>query len=157
MNQSQGLCAGLTLAKTQLLHLSFRNILLSFNSLSAETTQVTKPQLEFSRERYVRFQKKHVTNLACYHFLVTLAKIKSMGRNTSISLGNHFESFIEKTVNNGRFNNASEVVRAGLRLLEDEENRIISLRQAIQEGIDSGVAEDFEPKAFLKSLKARNK
>jgi antitoxin ParD1/3/4 len=105
----------------------------------------------------VRFQKKHVTNLACYHFLVTLAKIKSMGRNTSISLGNHFESFIEKTVNNGRFNNASEVVRAGLRLLEDEENRIISLRQAIQEGIDSGVAEDFEPKAFLKSLKARNK
>jgi hypothetical protein len=43
-----------TLAKTQLLHLSFRNILLSFSSLSAETTQVTKPQLEFSRERCER-------------------------------------------------------------------------------------------------------
>lgn len=80
-----------------------------------------------------------------------------MGRNTSISLGNHFESFIEHTIKHGRFNNASEVVRAGLRLLEDEENKVISLRQAIQEGIDSGIADDFEPAKFLESLKARNK
>ncbi|MBK9984100.1 MAG: type II toxin-antitoxin system ParD family antitoxin [Saprospiraceae bacterium] len=74
-----------------------------------------------------------------------------MGRNTSISLGEHFEDFIESMVRNGKFNNASEVVRAGLRLLEDEENRIISLRKAIQEGIDSGIAKDFEPKAFLEN------
>lgn len=80
-----------------------------------------------------------------------------MGKNTSISLGNHFENFIESSVNNGRFNNASEVVRAGLRLLEDEENKIISLKKSIQEGIDSGIAEDFEPKKFLDSLKARKK
>ena len=80
-----------------------------------------------------------------------------MGRNTSISLGNHFESFIEHTINDGRFNNASEVVRAGLRLLEDEENKVISLRKAIQEGINSGIAEDFEPTKFLESLKTRNK
>ena len=84
-------------------------------------------------------------------------KIKDMGRNTSISIGNHFENFIESTVKNGRFNNASEVVRAGLRLLEDEENKIISLRQAIQEGIDSGIAADFEPKKFLEFLKTRKK
>jgi antitoxin ParD1/3/4 len=80
-----------------------------------------------------------------------------MGRNTSISLGNHFENFIENTVNNGRFNNASEVVRAGLRLLEDEENKVISLRNAIKEGIESGIAKDFEPKKFLETLKARSK
>jgi antitoxin ParD1/3/4 len=80
-----------------------------------------------------------------------------MGRNTSISLGTHFETFIESSVNNGRFNNASEVVRAGLRLLEEEENRVISLRKSIQEGIDSGVVENFEPKKFLEFLKARNK
>ena len=80
-----------------------------------------------------------------------------MGKNTSISLGNHFENFIESSVNNGRFNNASEVVRAGLRLLEDEENKIIALKKAIQEGIDSGIAEDFESKKFLESLKARKK
>ena len=62
-----------------------------------------------------------------------------MGRNTSISLGNHFESFIEHTINDGRFTNASEVIRAGLRLLEEEENRVVVLRKAIQEGIDSGI------------------
>lgn len=79
-----------------------------------------------------------------------------MGKNTSISLGNHFETFIESTINNGRFSNASEVVRAGLRLLEDEENKIIALRKAIQEGIDSGIVEDFDPKKFLETLKARH-
>ena len=80
-----------------------------------------------------------------------------MGRNTSISLGNHFESFIETTIGEGRFNNASEVVRAGLRLLEEEENRVIALRMAIQDGIDSGIAHDFESKTFLEGLKARKK
>ena len=80
-----------------------------------------------------------------------------MGRNTSISLGNHFERFIEHTINDGRFTNASEVIRAGLRLLEEEENRVIALQKAIQEGIDSGIAKDFEPKKFLESLKARKK
>ena len=77
-----------------------------------------------------------------------------MGRNTSISLGDHFENFIKSTVSNGRFNNASEVVRAGLRLLEEEENRIQILRKAIQEGIESGRAVDFDPKRHLKALKS---
>jgi antitoxin ParD1/3/4 len=90
--------------------------------------------------------------------LVTLLKIKkTMGRNTSISLGNHFENFIESTVSKGRFSNASEVVRAGLRLLEEEENRITILRKAIQEGIDSGRAENFNPEKHLASLKANKK
>lgn len=80
-----------------------------------------------------------------------------MGRNTSISLGNYFESFIEHTISDGRFTNASEVIRAGLRLLEEEENRVIALRKAIQEGKDSGIAKDFEPEKFLESLKARKK
>ena len=80
-----------------------------------------------------------------------------MGRNTSISLGNHFESFIESTVSKGRFSNASEVVRAGLRLLEEEENRIIILSNAIREGIESGRATDFNPKKHLETLKSRKK
>ena len=80
-----------------------------------------------------------------------------MGRNTSISLGAHFESFIEHSVNDGRFNNASEVVRAGLRLLEEEENKTIALRKAIHEGIDSGRAINFDPKKHLEVLKARKK
>jgi antitoxin ParD1/3/4 len=80
-----------------------------------------------------------------------------MGRNTSISLGNHFESFIESTVSKGRFINASEVIRAGLRLLEEEESRIIVLRNAIREGIESGRAFDFDAKKHLETLKARKK
>ena len=77
-----------------------------------------------------------------------------MGRNTSISIGDHFEHFIESTVSNGRFNNASEVVRAGLRLLEEEENRIQVLRKAIHEGSESGRAVDFDPKHHVKTLKS---
>ena len=77
-----------------------------------------------------------------------------MGKNTSISLGNHFENFIEHTIVNGRFKNASEVVRAGLRLLEDEEDKIIALRHAIKEGLESGRAENFDQKKHLALLKA---
>ncbi|WP_339707806.1 type II toxin-antitoxin system ParD family antitoxin [Algoriphagus aquimarinus] len=80
-----------------------------------------------------------------------------MGRNTSISLGNHFESFIEETISEGRFTNASEVVRAGLRLLEEEENRVIALRSAIKEGLESRRALNFDPKSHLESLKAKRK
>jgi antitoxin ParD1/3/4 len=51
----------------------------------------------------------------------------------------------------------SEVIRAGLRLLEDEESKIIALRNAIQEGIESGAAHDFDPENHLEELKARRK
>ena len=80
-----------------------------------------------------------------------------MGRNTSISIGNYFDNFIQNRISAGRFKNASEVVRAGLRLLEEEENRFIALREAIQEGIDSGIAEDFNPETHLESLKAKKR
>lgn len=80
-----------------------------------------------------------------------------MGKNTSISLGNHFENFIDHTLSEGRFKNASEVVRAGLRLLEEEENRLILLKNAVQEGINSGRAENFDPNRHLESLKAKKR
>lgn len=76
-----------------------------------------------------------------------------MGRNTSISLGDHFEDFVDKRVLAGRFKNASEVIRAGLRLLEEDEFRIIALKQAIEEGIDSGTAKNFNAKKHLANLK----
>jgi antitoxin ParD1/3/4 len=86
--------------------------------------------------------------------LVTLCKDDVMGRNTSISLGEHFETFVDNKVNDGRFRNASEVIRAGLRLLEEEEAKMEVLKKAIQEGIDSGVAKDFDPRAHLAQLKS---
>jgi len=79
-----------------------------------------------------------------------------MGRNTSVSLWNYFEDFVDGKVSEGRYKNASEVIRAGLRLLE-EENRISILKNAIQEGINSGIAADFNPKKHLESLKANKR
>ncbi len=78
-----------------------------------------------------------------------------MAQNTSVALGNYFEEFIRSTISEGRYKNASEVIRAGLRLLEERENKVKALRDAIQEGIDSGIAEDFDPDNFLKELKNR--
>jgi len=78
-----------------------------------------------------------------------------MSKNTSISLGNYFDQFIQNRIKEGRFKNVSEVVRAGLRLLEEEENKVIALKTAIQEGIESGIAKDFDPKKHLESLKAK--
>lgn len=80
-----------------------------------------------------------------------------MGRNTSVSLGDYFENFVDNKVSEGRFKNASEVIRAGLRLLEEEESKIIALKNAIKEGIDSGIAKDFDSKKHLESLKAKKR
>jgi len=78
-----------------------------------------------------------------------------MGRNTSVSLGDYFEKFVDSRVSEGRFNNASEVIRAGLRLLEEEESKIKVLKNALKEGIESGIALDFDRKKHLEILKAR--
>ena len=80
-----------------------------------------------------------------------------MSRNTSISIGDYFDKFIQNRISAGRFKNASEVVRAGLRLLEEEENRFSVLREAIQEGIESGIAYNFNPESHLEGLKAKKK
>jgi len=65
-----------------------------------------------------------------------------MSKNTSISLGNYFEQFVQTQVSAGRYKNVSE---------------IIALRNAIQEGIDSGIAHNFDPKKNLEELKAKRK
>lgn len=77
-----------------------------------------------------------------------------MGRNTSISLGDYFEDFVEAKITEGRYKNVSEVIRAGLRLLEEEEDKVQILKKAIQEGMDSGIATDFDPQKHLQSLLA---
>ncbi len=77
-----------------------------------------------------------------------------MNKNTSVSLGDYFDNFVESSISKGRYKSASEVIRAGLRLLEEEEDKILSLKQSIQEGIDSGIAEDFDATTHLKALKS---
>ena len=62
-----------------------------------------------------------------------------MPRNTSVSLGDHFVQFIDTQVQSGRFGSASDVVRAGLRLLEEREQTALALREALVAGERSGV------------------
>ncbi|HEX5152551.1 MAG TPA: type II toxin-antitoxin system ParD family antitoxin [Parafilimonas sp.] len=80
-----------------------------------------------------------------------------MGKNTSVSLGDHFEDFVDSSVSTGRFKNASEVIRAGLRLLEEEESKIVALKKAIDESVKGGVAKNFNAKKHLEILKAGKK
>lgn len=74
-----------------------------------------------------------------------------MPRNTSVTIGNHFETFIAEQVVEGRYNSASEVVRAGLRLLEEQESRVQQLRSALIEGEKSGFV-DYSHQEFMDSL-----
>ncbi|AHI24685.1 antitoxin [Komagataeibacter xylinus] len=72
-----------------------------------------------------------------------------MARNTSISLGDHFADFVDQQVKGGRYGSASDVVRAGLRILEERETRLETLRSALIDGEQSGVAEPFDIEDFL--------
>lgn len=76
-----------------------------------------------------------------------------MSKNTSVSLGDYFNEFIEQQVASGRFSSASEVIRAGLRLLEDQEAKLERLRAALQEGLDSE-PEPFDFDEFLAEVHA---
>jgi antitoxin ParD1/3/4 len=72
-----------------------------------------------------------------------------MSKNTSISIGDHFAEFIDEQVTQGRYASASEVVRAGLRLLEEREASLQALRAALVEGENSGVSTPFDFEAFI--------
>lgn len=76
-------------------------------------------------------------------------------KTTSVALGTYFENFVRTKVEQGRYNNASEVIRAGLRLLEEHESHLQELRIAIADGMNSGLAIDFNPQEHLKSLKEK--
>ncbi|CAN7205308.1 type II toxin-antitoxin system ParD family antitoxin [Neorhizobium tomejilense] len=79
-----------------------------------------------------------------------------MARNTSISLGDHFASFIDMQVESGRYGSASDVVRAGLRLLEEHEARVKALQDALIAGEESGPPQPFDNQAFLKRMRERH-
>ena len=77
-----------------------------------------------------------------------------MLRNTSVSLGDHFIGFINERVESGRYNSASDVVRAGLRLLEEHEAKVETLREALIEGEQSGPTAPLDFDAFIARKKS---
>mgnify|MGYP006324558097 FL=1 len=77
-------------------------------------------------------------------------------KTTSVALGVYFDNFIRSKIDEGRYNNASEVIRAGLRLLEEKEYRLQELKNAMAEGLESGITTDFNSEDYLKTLKNKN-
>jgi antitoxin ParD1/3/4 len=80
-----------------------------------------------------------------------------MSRNTSVTLGEHFEGFIAQQIAAGRFESKSEVVRAAMRLLEEHEQKVSALRQALVEGETSGEAVPFAMASIIKEARQEAK
>jgi len=78
-----------------------------------------------------------------------------MQKNTSVTIGSHYEKFIAQQISMGRFGSASETIRAGLRLLEERETRLSLLRKALIEGEESGKA-DYTLKGLIDELDREN-
>ena len=75
-----------------------------------------------------------------------------MARNTSVTLGSHFDEFVSEKIAQGRFQSASEVVRAGLRRLEEDELKFQTLKDKHQAGENSPRVENFDSAEFLSNL-----
>lgn len=78
-----------------------------------------------------------------------------MGRNTSVILGEHFDEFIKSEINSGRFKSASEIIRSGLRLLEDEKHKIHLINEALIVGEMSGEAIEFDNEEFKHNMRMK--
>ena len=79
-----------------------------------------------------------------------------MPRNTSVTLGDHFSCFVSEQVQDGRYGSASDVVRAGLRLLEEHETKVRTLQDALIAGEQSGAPRSFDSEAFLSRMHAKH-
>lgn len=80
-----------------------------------------------------------------------------MAKNTSISLGDHFERFIKRQIRSGRYGSVSEVIRASLRLLEEQEQRTKALRQALIDGENSGDTGELDMNDIKRKARRRAK
>jgi antitoxin ParD1/3/4 len=84
-----------------------------------------------------------------------------MAMATSYSIGKHFEEFIASLIESGRYSTASEIIRDGLRLIEEREQsreaKLEWLRAEIQKGLDSGPSQEFDPKTLAEDVKARGR
>jgi antitoxin ParD1/3/4 len=78
-----------------------------------------------------------------------------MSKNTSVTLGPHFEKFVGQQVETGHYGSVSEAIRAGLRLLEEREAKLSFLRKALEDGENSGSA-DYSLDGLIQELDAED-
>ena len=78
-----------------------------------------------------------------------------MAKETSVTIGDYFATFIDRQIAQGRYGSASDVITAGLRLLEEQETRLEALRAALIEGEQSGLATPFDVEEFLEEMRNR--
>ncbi len=74
-------------------------------------------------------------------------------KNTSVVLGERYDKFIAQLLESGRYASASEVLREGLRLVEEREQKFEALNAALEKGENSEVVWDFDPGAFIERMK----
>lgn len=108
-------------------------------------------------KRICCIHQKLLHNFALLPNIGNFARKLNDMKTTSVALGSYFENFIASTIQTGRYNNASEVIRAGLRMLEENEQKISELKAAVEEGENSGRYEDFDSESYLKTIKASHK
>jgi antitoxin ParD1/3/4 len=75
-----------------------------------------------------------------------------MPRNTSVTLGDHFDRFVSDKIKEGRFQSVSEIVRAGLRKLEEDDTKLQALRMRLQAGEDSPIVSNFDGEEFIAAM-----
>ena len=80
-----------------------------------------------------------------------------MSKNTSVTLGGHFENIIGKSIESGRYSSASEIIREGLRFVEEREQKIKILKEDIEAGEKSAYIKNFDPVKHLEKLQQRFK
>ena len=80
-----------------------------------------------------------------------------MPRNTSVTLGEHFDKFVSDKIEEGRFHSVSEAVRAGLRRLEEDEAKLEALRIKLQASKESQLIDDFDPQQFLVEMRGKSR
>ena len=78
-----------------------------------------------------------------------------MGKNTSIILGDHFDKFIKSEIESGRYSSASEIIRSGLRLVEEETKKIKLINEALVIGENSGASKLFDNEAFKQRMRKK--
>ena len=82
-----------------------------------------------------------------------IKEIESMPKKASVTLGDRSAAFVERQIAQGRYQSESEVVQAGLTLLEEREIKLEALRQALIEGEQSGPGGPFDIEEFLAEMK----